>query len=110
MLKSLDEEGVMYCTNLFNHILTKEKMPDRWHKSFVVSIFKYKGDITTCANYCLIKLTSHAMKVWEKIIEKAHAWNTLTFGKINVDLCQIRSTTDAIFALQIFMERVREKR
>ncbi|KAL4126175.1 hypothetical protein QTP88_010401 [Uroleucon formosanum] len=42
----------------------------KFGESFIVSIFKGKGDIQECGNYGGIKLMSHSMKILEKIIEK----------------------------------------
>jgi len=36
----------------------------------MVPIFKGKGDVQECKNYKSIKLMSHNMKIWEKIIDK----------------------------------------
>ena len=44
-------------------------IPDRWKKSKLIPILKNKGDIIECNNYRGIKLMSHVMKLWERIIE-----------------------------------------
>jgi hypothetical protein len=38
-------------------------------RSILVSIFKNKGDIQSYTNYRGIKLMSHTMKLWERVIE-----------------------------------------
>ena len=65
-----------WLTKLFNEILRSKKMPDDWRKSTLVPIYKNKGDIQNCANYRGIKLMSHTMKLWEKVIE--HRWRLKT--------------------------------
>ncbi|KAL5580203.1 hypothetical protein UlMin_012645 [Ulmus minor] len=40
----------------------------QWH-SIEVPIYKNKGDIQNCSNYRGIKLMSHIMKIWERVIE-----------------------------------------
>ena len=45
-------------------------MSDDWRNSTLVPIYKNKGDIRNCANYRGIKLKSHTMKLWEKVIER----------------------------------------
>ncbi|XP_076892962.1 uncharacterized protein LOC143544855 [Bidens hawaiensis] len=67
--KCLGEEGVMWLTTLFNTILKTEKMPDQWRSSVVVPIYKNKGDAQCCSNYRGIKLLSHTMKLWERVID-----------------------------------------
>ncbi len=44
-------------------------IPDSWKKSKLIPIFKNKGDIIECNNYRGIKLMSHFMKLWERVIE-----------------------------------------
>jgi hypothetical protein len=44
-------------------------MPDEWRRSIFVPIFKNKRDIQICTNYRGIKLMSHTMKLWERVIE-----------------------------------------
>nr|GEX35702.1 retrovirus-related Pol polyprotein LINE-1 [Tanacetum cinerariifolium] len=44
-------------------------MPDEWRLSEVIPIYKNKGDTQACSNYMGIKLLSHTMKIWERVIE-----------------------------------------
>ena len=41
-----------------------------WRDSVIIPIYKEKGDIQDCGNYLGIKLMSHTMKIWEKIIDR----------------------------------------
>ena len=45
-------------------------MRDEWRRSVVVPIYKNMGDIQNCTDYCGIKLMSHAMKLWERVMEQ----------------------------------------
>ena len=65
----LGNRGIEFLTRVFNRLLCGEKMPDEWRESVLVSFFKGKGDIKECGNYRGIKLTSHTMKLWERVIE-----------------------------------------
>ena len=38
-------------------------------RSTLIPIFKNKGDIQECGNYREIKLTSHTLKIWERVVE-----------------------------------------
>ena len=48
------------------------KIPEDWSKSWLVNVYKEKGDEVTCGSYRDIKLAEHAMKVLERIIDGAH--------------------------------------
>ncbi|KAK3531248.1 hypothetical protein QTP70_015219, partial [Hemibagrus guttatus] len=105
--KCLGEAAVEFLTSLFNRVLKSERMPEEWRRSVLVPIFKNKGDVQSCSNYRGIKLMSHTMKLWERVVE---AW----LRKV-VDICEQqygfmprKSTTDAIFALRILMEKYRD--
>ena len=68
--KCLGQTGVEKLRHLFNGILETEKIPDKWRWSTVVPIYKNKGDIQDCENYRGIKLISHTMKIWERVIDR----------------------------------------
>ncbi|KAG2640605.1 hypothetical protein PVAP13_2KG106416 [Panicum virgatum] len=65
----LGDRAIVWLTNLFNLIFRSNKMPEEWMRSILVPIFKNKGDIQSCTNYRGIKLMSHMMKLWERVIE-----------------------------------------
>jgi hypothetical protein len=74
-------------------------MPEEWGRSILVPIFKNKGDVQNCTNSQGIKLMSHTMKLWERIIE--HRLREVT----NVTENQFgfmpgRSTMEAIFLIR----------
>lgn len=43
-------------------------MPDKRWESWVVPIFKVKGDVKDCANYKGSKLMSHVIKLWVRAV------------------------------------------
>ncbi|XP_068203645.1 uncharacterized protein [Palaemon carinicauda] len=57
-------------SDLTQKIFNQEKMPEEWRRGLIIPINKGKGDIQECDNCRGIKLISHTMKIWEKIIEK----------------------------------------
>ena len=65
----LGDRAIVWLTKLFNLIFRSNKMPDEWRRSILVPIFKNKGDVQSCTNYRGIKLMSHTMKLWERVIE-----------------------------------------
>jgi hypothetical protein len=91
--------AIMWLTKLFNIIFRSNKMPDEWRRSILVSIFKNKRDIQNCTNYREIKLMSHTMKHWERVIE--HRLRKLTsVSKNQFDFMPERSTMEAIFLIR----------
>jgi hypothetical protein len=68
--KCLGDIAIVWLTKLFNHIFRSNRMPDKWMRSTLVPIFKNKGDIQSRTNYRGIKLISHTMKLWERVIER----------------------------------------
>ena len=66
--KCMGKMGMKFLTRLFNRLLVGERMPEEW-RSVLIPIYKNKGDAQCCGNYREIKLMSHTMKVWERIIE-----------------------------------------
>ena len=67
--KCMGKMGIKFLTRLFNRLLMGERMPEEWRRSVLIPIYKNKGDAQCCENYRGIKLMSHTMKVWERIIE-----------------------------------------
>ncbi|KAK3521199.1 hypothetical protein QTP70_000483 [Hemibagrus guttatus] len=104
--KCLGEAAVEFLASLFNRILESEKMPEEW-RSVLVPIFKNKGDVQICSNYRGIKLMSHTMKVWERVVE-ARLRKVVEICEQQYGFMPRKSTTDAIFALRILMEKYRD--
>jgi hypothetical protein len=99
--------AVEFLTVLFNRILDGEKMPEEWRRSILVPISKNNGDVQSCGNYRGIKLMSHTMKLWERVVESRL--------RAEVNICEQqygfmpkKSTTDAVFALRMLIEKYRE--
>ncbi|KAK3506247.1 hypothetical protein QTP70_012801 [Hemibagrus guttatus] len=105
--KCLGEAAVEFLANLFNRVLESERMPEEWRRSVLVPIFKNKGDVQSCSNYRGIKLMSHTMKVWERVVE-ARLRKVVEICEQQYGFMPRKSTTDAIFALRILMEKYRD--
>ena len=105
----LGDVAIVWLTKLFNHIFRTNEMPEEWRKSILVPIFKNKGDIQSCTNYRGIKLMSHTMKLWERVIE--HRLRRMTsVTKNQFGFMPGRSTMEAIFLMRQLMERYREQK
>ena len=107
--KGLGDIAIVWLTKLFNLIFRANKMPEEWRRSILVPIFKNKGDVQSCTNYRGIKLMSHTMKLWERVIE--HRLRRMTsVTKNQFGFMPGRSTMEAIFLVRQLMERYREQK
>ena len=95
--KCLAEQGVRWLTTLFNVIFRTSKMPSEWRLSVVVPIYKNKGDAQSCSNYRGIKLLSHTMKLWERVIE-CRVRRIVTISANQFGFMPGRSTIEAILS------------
>ena len=105
--KCLGESALKFLTKLYNRTMESERMPEEWRDSVLIPIFKNKGDVQSCSNYRGIKLISHTMKLWERIVEK-RLRRDLKFSNQQYGFMPGKSTTDALFALRVLMEKYRE--
>ena len=104
--KCMGKMGIKFLTRLFNRLLMSERMPEQW-RSVLIRIYKNKGDAQCCGNYRGIKLMSHTMKIWERIIE-ARLRDRLEISKQQYGFMPGKRTADAMFALRMLMEKYRE--
>ena len=44
-------------------------IPEDWKRSVLILIYKNRGDAQCCGSCRVIKLMSHTMKIWERIIK-----------------------------------------
>ena len=106
--KCMGEMGIEFLTRLFNRLLMGERMPEEWRRSVLIPIYKNKGDAQCCGNYRGIKLMSHTMKVWERIIE-ARIRNRVEISKQQYGFMPGKGTTDAMFALRMLIQERSKK-
>ena len=98
MIKAANN-GIFDCiTSLFNHTVHEGRAPNGWHLSYIINLFKGKGDDLSCGNYRGLKLQDQVMKVLEHIL------NTIIWEQVSIDNMQFgfmsgRGATDAIFIL-----------
>ena len=105
--KCMGKMGIKFLTVLFNRLLMGKRMPEEWRRSVLIPIYKNKGDAQCCGNYRGIKLMSHTMKVWERIIE-ARLRDRVEISKQQYVFMSGKGTTDAMFSLRMLIENYRE--
>ena len=99
MLKASFDICSELIANLTNSIVRENAIPSEWDVSFILNVFKGKGEAIDRGNYRGLKLTEHVLKVVERIFE------VIIHDVVNVDDMQFgflpgRGTTDAIFILR----------
>lgn len=105
--KLTEEIGVAHLTALFNKIVREMRIPSEWEVSTTVPIYKGKGDTLNCASYRPIRLISHTMKIFERVVER-RLRNVIEIAPGQCGFMKGVGTTDAIFALRMLLERHRE--
>ena len=70
MIKAAGEFELVWLQELLNLVLKEGRIPNDWSKSWIVSVYKGKGDALDCGSYRGIKLLEHVMKLFERIIEE----------------------------------------
>ena len=70
VLEMLKAAGALWMTDVCNAVVKDGKIPEDWSRSWMVNVYKGKGDALACGSYRGIKLLEHAMKVLERVREK----------------------------------------
>ena len=104
MLIGGGERCMKVVADLINSINRDRKMPKDWEESYIINLYKGKGDALVRGNYRGLKLLEHVMKVLERIVE------TQIRSSIKIDNMQFsfmpgRGTTDAIFIVRQLQEK-----
>ena len=69
MLKAAPDICCKIIADLMNAIILEGKVPADWSDSIIVNLFRGKGDVLDWSDYCGLKLTDHALKVFERVVE-----------------------------------------
>jgi hypothetical protein len=109
MLKAAGEAGVIWVTDLCNVIVNDGKIPTDWRKSWMVTVYKGKGDSLECGSYRGIKLLDQVMKVFERVIE-AKLRKRVEIDGMQFGFRPGKGTTDAIFIIRQVQEKFLAKK
>ncbi|XP_070016044.1 uncharacterized protein [Nicotiana sylvestris] len=86
-----------------------KRIPDEWRWSTMVSVYKNKWDIQNCSNYRGIKLLSHTMKVWERVVE-GRIRSVMSISKNQFGFMPGRSTIEAIHLIRRLVKLYRDRK
>lgn len=104
--KHLGDQGVIWLYKLYNKLIQGGSIPNSWRNSFLIPIYKGKGDVRDCSNYRAIKLMSHTLKIWERVINN-RLKHIITLTPNQCGFVSGKGTTDAIQTIRIMLEKAR---
>ena len=104
MLKSAGSKGIEYLRELIIAVVKNGKIPEDWEMSYILNLYKGKGDALNRGNYRGLKLTEHVMKIMERVVDE------MIREMVEIDEMQFafvpgRGTTDAIFIIRQLQEK-----
>jgi Reverse transcriptase (RNA-dependent DNA polymerase) len=107
-LKLLDNEGIVWITDVFNKIYNSGYIPDKWLQSEFIALPKKPG-AKRCEEYRTISLMSHMLKLFLKVIHRRiykkceEQISHNQFGFMNAV-----GTREALFGVQVLFQRCRD--
>ena len=69
MIRPASDMGASMIRDLAAAVICDGKVTSDWEQSFIVCLYKCKGDALDRGNYCSLKLTEQVMKVLERIVD-----------------------------------------
>ena len=104
MIRAAGDMGAAMIRDLAVAVIRDGRVPSDWEQSFIVCLYKRKGDALERGNYRDLKLTEQVMKILERTVD------SLIRQLVSVDDSQFgfvpgRSTTYAIFVVRQLQEK-----
>ena len=104
MLKAAGEVGIELLTELTEVVFCNGVIPTDWQESFILNLYKGKGDALERGNYRGLKLTDQVMKLLELVLD------SFIPEMVDIDAMQFgfvpgRGTTDAISIIRQLQEK-----
>ena len=104
MLKAAGSKGIVFLRELTKSVVKHGKIPEDWEMSFILNLYKGKGDALNRGNYRGLKLTEHVMKVMERIVD-GMIREMIAIDEMQFAFVPGRGTTDAIFIIRQLQEK-----
>ena len=106
LVKSLGNDGISWMTSVMRGI-QRTGIPEAWRHSRITPLYKQKGDPLNCSKYRRIKLLSHGLKLWERLVEE-RLRSIVKISKRQYGFQKGKSTTEPMFCLRMLQEKMRE--
>ena len=104
MLIAAGPKGIEFVRELTIAVIKNGKIPKDWEMSYILNLFKGKGDALNRGNYRGLKLTEHVMKVVERIVDKIIR-DMIKLDEMQFAFVPGRGTTDAIYIIRQLQEK-----
>src|SRR6266516_1526865 len=104
MLKAAGEAGVKWVTDICNEVVSSGEVPVDWKRSWMVNVYKGKGNALECSSYRGIKLLEHVLKVLKRVF-KARIRKIVKIDEMQFGFSPGKGTTDAIFIVRQIQEK-----
>ena len=104
MLKPVRKAGAVEVRDLIEDIISEGCIPTDWQESFIVNLYKGKGDALNRGNYRDLKLIEQVMKVLERVVEGLIR-QRVEIDEMHCGFMSGRGTTDAIFIVRQLQEK-----
>ena len=104
MLKAAGSKGIDFLCELIISVVKHGKIPEDWEMSFILNLYKGKGDALNRGNYRGLKLTEHVMKVMERIVD-GMIREMIAIDEMQFAFVPGRGTTDAILIIRQLQEK-----
>ena len=104
MLAAFGEKGVDLLTRLTECVFSNGVIPTDWQESFILNLYKGKGDALERGNYRGLKLTDQVMKLAEHVLE-IQIRQMININEIQFGFVPGRGTTDVIFIIHQLQEK-----
>ena len=103
--KALGDEGAIWMTGALNEAMRKG-IPEEWRTSTITHIYKQKGDPLECNKFRGIKLLSHTLKLWERVVE-SRLRKMVNISERQYGFQPGKSTIQQLFCLRMLQEKQR---
>ena len=104
MLKASGDTGVQLVADPPNDMIRNDTIPSDWENSFIVYIYKGRGDALIRGNYRGLKLLHHVLRGIQRMMEKTIREKLFT-DDMQFGFMPGQGTTDAIFILRQLQEK-----
>jgi hypothetical protein len=104
LVKAAGEAGIVWVTDMCNAVVKEGRIPADWSKSWMISVYKGKGDALECGSYRGIKLLEHVMKILERVIDN-RVRKLVKIDDMQFGFMAGKGTTDAIFIVRQVQEK-----